>query len=137
MKTSVIKPLILGSFGLAIAAMLPSCVETTAGYASPHASVSVGYQVRTLPYGYRTEIISGSTYYIHGGNYYVLRPGGRYVVVAPPSRGYVHGSHPSGVVTRLPSGYRVVNHRGIRYYQVGNIYYQQRGREYVVVRRPY
>lgn len=137
MKSSVKKLLVLGGFGLAISAMLPSCVATTAGYVGPQASVHVGYEVRALPYGYRTEVVSGTTYYVHNGSYYRPRPGGRFVVVTAPRRVYVQGSHPTAVITRLPAGYRVVTHRGVRYYQSRNVFYQQRGNGYVIVARPY
>ncbi len=135
MKTLIAKSLVLGSLGLAIAAMLPSCVAT---YPAPvAANVHVGYQVNTLPYGYRTEVYSGTTYYVHNGYYYRPR-GGRYVVVEAPRTVYTHGYHNNDViVTRLPSGYRVVNYRGARYYQCRGVYYQQRGSGYVVVSRPY
>lgn len=136
MKTSVTKSLVLGCCGLAIAAMLPSCVQTGPAYPAAQASVRVGYEVRTLPYGYRTEVISGTTYYVHGGNYYRPRPGGSYVIVEAPHRVYAHGPQ-TVVVTRLPAGYRVVNYRGVRYYQVRNVFYQQRAGGYVIVARPY
>ncbi len=136
MKTFIAKSLVLGSLGLAIAAMLPSCVATYPATGS--ANVSVGYEARTLPYGYRSEVISGTTYYVHNGAYYRPR-GGRYVVVqAPRPVVYTHGNHPnSTIITRLPSGYRVVNYRGARYYQSRGVYYQLRGTGYVVVTRPY
>jgi hypothetical protein len=41
------------------------------------------------------------------------------------------------VVRTLPSGARVVTHRGTRYYQSGNVYYQPRGDGYVIVRSPF
>jgi hypothetical protein len=117
-----------------------------------------GYSVTSLPRGYRTEVISGTSYYQHGGVYY--RPKGRgYVVVDAPHRG--PGSYrpgpvgdrdrdgrpnwrdprpnvPSGqVIRRLPGGYRVVDHRGSRYYRVGDTYYQSQGGGYIVVGRPF
>lgn len=138
MKTSLKKPLVLGCLGLAIASMLPSCVEAGVRVHGPHASttVSVGYETAALPVGYRTEVVGGTSYYVHNGVYYRSR-GGRYVVVTAPHAAYVHGSHRDVVVTRLPSGYRVVTHHGVRYYQSGGVYYQQRGSGYTVVARPF
>lgn len=41
------------------------------------------------------------------------------------------------VIRTLPSGAQVVTHRGTRYYQAGNTYYQSRGDGYVIVDRPF
>jgi len=41
------------------------------------------------------------------------------------------------VLTRLPHGHRVVNHRGNTYYQVGDRYYRRDNKNYVLVNRPY
>lgn len=46
---------------------------------------SPGYVVRTLPVGYRTVVVRGTTYYSSGNVYYRAQPGG-YVVVERPSR---------------------------------------------------
>ena len=40
-------------------------------------------------------------------------------------------------VTTLPNGYRVITHNRTRYYVHDNVYYQQRGGGYVIVRSPY
>lgn len=141
MKTSVISPLLLGCFGVAIATLLPSCVDPYVQSSGPHPStvttVRAGYEVRSLPSGYRTEVIDGSSYYTHNGTYYRPRSG-RYVVVEAPRPRYNRPPPRSEVViTRLPRGYRPVEHRGVRYYQVNDVYYQQRGSGYVIVSRPY
>ncbi len=81
----------MGCLGIAIAiaTMLPSCVDP---YASNHGSsytVSTyhpGYQVRALPPGYRSETIGGTRYYNHNGTYYQPRSGGYVVVEAPRPR---------------------------------------------------
>ncbi|MES2661338.1 MAG: DUF6515 family protein [Verrucomicrobiota bacterium] len=127
------KPILLGSFGLAIASLLPSCVATyPQGPGQPQVatSVSVGYEARTLPSGYRTEIIGGTSYYIHNNTYYRPRSG-RYVVVEAP-RGYRPGPR-EVYIDRLPPGYRVVRRGNQRYYYVNNRYYQQRGSRYLAV----
>lgn len=140
MKTSAIKNGILGSFVLAISTIFTSCVDP---YAQPHVQASVttyrtGYEVRSLPSGYRTEVIAGDPYYVYNGTYYRPRSG-RYVVVEAPRNRYDGRRDYSRetVITRLPSGYRTVTHRGVRYYQVRDSYYQQRGSGYVVVRAPF
>ncbi len=40
-------------------------------------------------------------------------------------------------ITRLPSGHRVVNHRGNTYYQVGDRYYRRYNNNYVIVGSPW
>lgn len=124
-----------------------------------------GYVVNTLPGRYETEVVGGVRYYHYNNTYY--RPqGNRYVVVEAPrgSRGWKDRPNPydnhranwdpreSGyerkserrpgytetrVVRTLPKGYKTVTHRGTRYYQSGNVYYQSRGDGYVIVNRPY
>jgi hypothetical protein len=139
-----------------LATSLVSCVDP---YYTGGGSVSTtvtqyrpGYTVDRLPSRYDTEIVGGVRYYRQGNVYY--RPqGNRYVVVDTPrnSRGW-NDRNRNGrpdrfdgpqrgrqvtVIERLPRGYRTVNHRGTRYYQYGNTYYQSRGSGYVVVNRPY
>lgn len=153
MKTTT-KPIILGCLGLALGTMLTSCVDPYYAQGPQHRpsmAYSTGYEVRTLPPGYRTEMIEGTRYYHYNGTYYRPRSG-RYVVVeAPrhyssnnrydrydgPSRRYDGPPHRDVVITHLPSGYRVVEHRGTRYYQVQDRYYQQRGSGYVIVGSPF
>lgn len=137
MKTSLTKPVLLGAFGFALATMLPSCVDPyyahNPGPPPQVTTYSAGYEVRALPPGYRTEIIGGTQYYNYNGTYYRPRSG-RYVVVEAP-RNYNRPPHRQDVVIvrELPRGYRVVNHRGVRYYQVNNTYYERRGSGYVQV----
>jgi hypothetical protein len=137
MKTSLTKPALLGSLGIAIATMLPSCVDPYyANHSGPPQHVttySAGYEVRSLPPGYRTEVIGGTQYYNSNGTYYRPRSG-RYVVVEAP-HGYSRTPQrqEAGVLRELPRGYRVVNHRGVRYYQVHDTYYERRGSNYVQV----
>jgi hypothetical protein len=102
-----------------------------------------GYQVRSLPPRYETMDWGGNRYYYSNNVYY--RPyGGGYVVVENP-RGRVtttryrsSGPGPDVTVVRtLPGGYRTVTHRGVRYYQHGNTYYQPSGSGYRIVASPY
>lgn len=150
--------------GVAVCMSLASCVVPYDSHNRGSVSVtrySPGYRVTSLPGGYRSENISGSTYYYHDGYYY--RPGsGGYVVVDAPrasryyddysrrqrtcqtDRNYQEspdrhdGRYDRGeVITRLPDGYRVVNHRGSEYYQIGDLYYRRDNNAYVIVSRPY
>jgi hypothetical protein len=122
---------------------------------------SPGYRVASLPGGYRSETISGNTYYYNDGYYYQPRSGGYVVVDAPRSSRYYDdynrrqrtyqtgrtyqeslnrhdGRYDRGeVITRLPDGYREVNHRGTTYYQAGDRYYRRQGETYVITTRPY
>lgn len=162
MKTKTRKPLLLGLLGVAAATLLSSCVDPYAqnqGYPQQQVTTTyrTGYEVRSLPSGYRTEVIGGTRYYNHNGTYYRPRSG-RYVVVESPrssrdgysrsdgyrrSDGYSRSDRydPRGgqvtVIRELPRGYRTVTHRGTRYYQADNTYYQQQGSGYVAVRSPF
>ena len=72
--------------GVALCMGLASCVvpyDSDGGGSVSVTRYSPGYRVNSLPGGYRSENISGSTYYYHDGYYY--RPGsGGYVVVDAP-----------------------------------------------------
>lgn len=159
-------PLLLAA-GLLVGLGLPSCVDTYGAYGPGPSTSSTtvtsyepGYELSALPSGYRTERISGTTYYYHDGAYYRPRDNGYVVVDAPrtsryysdyddyrrrtvtrrTTRGYDDGSSVVSerrIVTRLPSGYRTMTHRGVQYYQAGDSYYQRQGDGYVIVSRPY
>ncbi len=164
------KPLmIIGS--LTVGLSLSSCVDPSYqsyGSNTHHSTYgsgygyNPGYRISSLPSGYRTENISGRTYYYHDGHYYQPNSGGYTVVTAPrTSRYYTEYSRyrqPSStdyrnrdgsysrtdrrydgaqIITRLPSGYREVNHRGITYYKSGDRYYTRQANGYIVVQRPY
>lgn len=153
MKTSVTNSIILGCLGLAIATLLPGCVEpygTNYGTAYGVTAYRPGYEVRVLPSGYRTEIIGGTHYYYHNGVYYRSRSGHYVVVEAPRSRyesprppynAYSRYERPDEhrevIITRLPHGYHQINTPSGRYYQHNGVYYQKRGNGYVIVSRPY
>lgn len=127
--------LILASAGILAAAALTSCVDPY-GQSTVSASVTTyrpGYEVRTLPSGYRVETIGGSRYYLHNGTYYQSRSG-RYVVVAAPRGG---NRQRDVYIQSLPRGYRVEPYHGRNYYRVNSTYYERRGSGYVVVNRPY
>ncbi len=160
--------------GVALGLTLSSCVDPGGSYVGgggQYTTYSTGYRINSLPGGYRTENISGRTYYYHDGHYYQPSSGGYTVVTAPRNSRY-YGEYssrrqynPSGsgrgydsrnnydsrnesynrdprydqtrVITRLPSGYREINHRGTTYYQAGDSYYSRQGTGYIVVERPY
>lgn len=135
------------------------------GYGSTSVTTSTyqpGYRLSSLPSGYRSEVISGNNYYYHDGAYYRRDSDGYIVVDAPRTSRYysdydrrrsssrtteVYRDQRSGyrdqrgdsvrVITRLPDGYREVTHRGTRYYQAGDQYYQRQNDGYIVVSRPY
>lgn len=146
MKTLLTYPPLLGSLAIAVGTLLPSCVDPYVQGRGPQQSVtsySIGYEVGSLPSGYQTEVIDGSNYYNYNGTYY--RPqSGRYVVVeAPRSHRETYrssdgrgGGRREVVITNLPRGYRQVERRGVRYYQVNDTYYQKRGSGYIIVNRP-
>jgi hypothetical protein len=141
MKTSSRKNLSLACLGLAVGALLSSCVDPYyAGQGGPSSRV-VEYrqnrEIRRLPSGYRTEVIDGNNYYNHNGTYYRRQSGGYVVVEAPRPRYGSSQDYRETSITRLPRGYREVTHRGNRYYQVNDVYYQRRGSVYVTVTRPY
>lgn len=150
--------------GAALCMGLTSCMvpyDSQGGGSVTVSSYSPGYTVTSLPGGYRSERISGSTYYYHDGSYYRQGSGGYVVVEAPrtsryyteysrrqqtrqPDRGYRNSPNRNGqltergrVITRLPSGHRVVKHSGRTYYQAGDQYYSRQGEGYIVVSRPY
>lgn len=132
--------LILAS--LVTTAALPSCVDPYSQ--APHhrrgpadTVYRSGYEVRTLPQGYRTEVINGTRYYSHDGTYYRSHSG-RYVVVERPN--YHRPStvyHRETILRTLPPGYRSINRGGIRYYQYRENFYRRSGSGYIIVDRPY
>ncbi|RPJ35134.1 MAG: hypothetical protein EHM17_03810 [Verrucomicrobiaceae bacterium] len=144
--------------GVALCMGVASCIVPYDSHGGGSATVTTyrpGYTVTSLPGGYRSENISGSTYYYHDGYYYRPGSGGYVVVDAPRSSRYYDdynrrqrtyqaspdrhdGRYDRGeVITRLPDGYRVVNYRGETYYQAGDRYYRRQGETYVITTRPY
>lgn len=156
--------------GMALCMGLTSCVvpyDSPGGGSVSVTSYSPGYRVNSLPGGYRSEIISGGTYYYHDGHYYRQGSGGYMVVEAPRNSRYYddysrrqrtyqtdHGyqmdrnyrqsdnrydqRYDRGeFITRLPDGYRTVNHRGNTYYQAGDRYYLRQNNGYVITTSPY
>jgi hypothetical protein len=124
---------------LGVAFALSNCVEVPY---DQHRQTTVtsrtytpGYSVRTLPTGYRTEIVGGSQYYHHNGTYYQPR-GSSYVVVDRPHAG-PYGDRDVHIIKRLPSGHRVVHHHGNSYYQVGDSYYRSHQNGYMRVSSPF
>jgi len=89
MKTSAIKSLQLGCCALVITAFQSNCVykpevrQSEPGVTASVTTYSPGYVVRTLPSGYQTRVVSGTTYYTYHGTYFRPHTGG-YVVVAAP-----------------------------------------------------
>lgn len=155
--------ILLVTSGFAIG-LLSSCIAPydSNGGAYGHSTITTstyqpGYRLSSLPSGYRSENISGNDYYYHEGSYYRRDSNGYIVVEAPRTSRYYSdydrrrssGSYRSSdgyrdqrndtvrVITRLPSGYRVVNHGGTQYYQSGDQYYRRQADGYIIVSRPY
>ena len=108
MKRPVTKAILLGGLGF-IAAILQSCVTPYVETGGPVGSVTTyqaGYETRSLPPGYRTEVIGDESYYTHNGTYYRQGSGGYVVVDAPAtrSRGYDRGGRSQTIITELPRG---------------------------------
>ncbi|MFD2257968.1 DUF6515 family protein [Luteolibacter algae] len=153
--------------GLIAGLTLSSCVAPYDTYGSSHVTYTNGHRINSLPHGYRTEIVSGRTYYYHNGHYYRPQSGG-YVVVDAPSRSRYYDDyrnyrnrdrhddrrddrrydrrddhrdrdHRTGtrVITTLPNGYRVTNHGGTQYYHHNDQYYRREGNGYISVNRPF
>lgn len=77
--------------GMALCMGLTSCVvpyDSNGGGSVTVSRYSPGYRINSLPGGYRSETISGSTYYYHDGYYYRSGSGGYVVVDAPRSSRY-------------------------------------------------
>ena len=150
MKTST---KIASLVALGAAGLLTSCVVDPY-YPGGSSTTTVteyrpGYVTSTLPGGYRTEVVGGVNYYRHNDVYY-RRQGSRYVVVERP--GYRHDRHDrydrnhydrrpdysrTTVIRTLPSGARVVTHRGTRYYESRGTYYRPASGGYVIVGSPF
>ncbi|GAA5484273.1 DUF6515 family protein [Haloferula sargassicola] len=150
--------LTLAATGAALA--FSSCVDPYYGAAGA-TTYQPGYVINTLPSGYNTVDIGGTTYYRHNNTYYRPR-GNRYVVVEAPNRGgrgHDHHYGPDGdrdhdgidnwhdrrdnrhrgnnYVQTLPRGYRVINRGGTRYYVANDTYYVPRDNGYVIVANPF
>jgi len=149
-------PTLLAISSLAIGLTMTSCVAPYDAYGTTTVTTySPGHRINSLPGGYRTEIIGGSTYYYHNGSYYRSGSGGYVVVDAPGSSHYqreydryrsdryrdqrYRGDRRDNVnvVTRLPDGHRAVNVRGQKYYQHKDNYYHRQGNGYITVNRPF
>ncbi len=154
MKTPSI--ILLLASGLAVG-MLSSCVAPTPsqGQASvTTATYQPGYQISSLPSGYRSEVISGNEYYYHDGAYYRPESNGYVVVEAPRTSRYYSdydrqqntrtqrsvttttSYQPGQQITALPTGYRSEVISGNDYYYHDGAYYRRESNGYVVVDAP-
>lgn len=79
--------------------------------------------VRALPYGYRTFVHGGLTYYYADGHYYHHSPDGYMVITAPVG----------ATVQFLPAGAVSVTIGKVRYYRVAGVYYQKSTAGYRIV----
>lgn len=149
-----------------LALCLTSCMLPFEDYGSntrSHGGYQNGFRVNTLPSGYRREMLSGNTYYYHDGYYYRPSSNGYVVTEAPRSSRYYdeyerarqsrytrsnsygsrHDRHDRQTherresVSQLPSGYRMVEYRGNKYYKYADRYYVREDGRYYIVARPY
>ena len=81
---------IIAVTGAALCLLLTSCiipVEDTRG-SRVYTTYEPGYRTTSLPSGYRTENISGRTYYYHDGSYYRRDSNGYIIADAPHESRY-------------------------------------------------
>lgn len=81
---------IIAASGAALCLLLTSCiipVEDTRG-SRVYTTYEPGYRTTSLPSGYRTENISGRTYYYHDGSYYRRDSNGYIITDAPRESRY-------------------------------------------------
>ena len=89
MKTSAKTTLQLGCCVVAITAFQSSCIykpevrQPEPAVTATVTTYSPGYVVRTLPSGYQTRVVGGTTYYTYHGTYFRPHTGGYVVVEAP------------------------------------------------------
>lgn len=150
---NTISKTILLTAGLAGGLSLSSCIapyDSGVTTSTETTTYRPGYTTRTLPGGYRTETISGNSYYYHNGAYYQRRAD-NYVVVDAPRQSRYYGeytqygnrtvhNHQDGsshVITELPRGYTTVDYRGEPYYRYQDSYYRRQGSGYVTVANPF
>jgi len=142
MKTTSNTMLLCAAIGAGLG--LSSCVTPYEGYSTTSVTTyRPGYTVRSLPSGYRTEVISGRNYYYHNGAYFERRNNSYVVVEAPRSSRY-YGDYSrygrrggSQVIRELPRGYTTVEYRGTPYYRYQDRYYRREGSGYIVVESPF
>jgi hypothetical protein len=77
-----------GCCALAIAALPAGCAYKTTEIRESDPGMTVttyspGYIARTLPSGYQTRVVRGTTYYTYGGTYFRPHSSGYVVVDAP------------------------------------------------------
>jgi hypothetical protein len=154
-----LRPL-LALTGAALCLTLASCVDVyDDGHAGHYNGASSsyyqpGYNITSLPSGYRRETISGRDYYYHNGAYYQRNTNGYVVTEAPRSSLYYTeysryrqspqpGSRttyttyqPGYTTTSLPQGYRSETISGRNYYYHNGAYYQRGSNGYIVTEAP-
>ncbi len=86
------------------------------GTISGQGSLWVGARATTLPAGYSTVSVRGSSYYYCGGYYYQPTDVGDYIIVDPPV-GVVYYQLPAGATMEVTVG-------GVHYFTDGDVYYR-------------
>ena len=91
----------------------------------------IGIHVSVLPAGFTTVLVSGRTYFVCGGVYYVEVSPNVYEVIEKPAAvvvppgGTIAAPAPATVVSSLPAGTQKVTINGRRYYKVNDVYYEK------------
>jgi hypothetical protein len=82
---------ILAATGAALCLTLTSCIIPVDGNmqsSTGYTTYQPGYRIKSLPYGYRSENISGQTYYYYDGTYYRRDSNGYITTDAPRESRY-------------------------------------------------
>ena len=91
-----------------------------------HNSPRPTHFLRGLPYGYRTFLYGGLTYYFFNGHFYHHGPQG-YIVVTAPAGATIRFLPPGAVAVTVGAG---------AYYTLSGVYYQQVPDGYLIVNPP-
>lgn len=84
--------------GVALCMTVTSCIIPVdanmdrPGYSGQYTTYQPGYRINSLPYGYRSEMISGRTYYYHDGAYFRRDQNG-YVIIDAPRQSRYYGDY--------------------------------------------
>ena len=121
---------------------LSSCVEPNGtNYGTSFSTLQQqGYQLNALPRGYRSETISGSTYFYHKGKYY-RRSSTGYIETQAPRNSQYYNEYEQlrqyDYRDNLPQdGYQSETISGVTYYYRNGNYYRRTSRGYEEINAP-
>jgi hypothetical protein len=125
---------------------LSSCVEPNGSNYGTNYGTSFttlqqqGYQLNALPRGYRSETISGSTYFYHKGKYYRRSSTGYIETQAPRNSQYYNEYEQLRQYDYRdnlpPDGYQSETISGVTYYYRNGKYYRRSSRGYEEINAP-